>query len=291
LPVSIGHRSSPGREAIRNLAATGRKLLLAAVAALSLIVTVAVPAVAADDYPAAYRTGSVAIDASGFYTRQCVSFVAWRLGQGGLPMRGASLTGPNGQTRYFGNGANWDSAARQVGFTVDGTPTVGSVAQWHGSEDGAFRTGHVAYVAATYPDGRVLVEEYNWSAPLRYGQRVVRAPRFIHFTAAARPAPPGPPPAPPPAPAPTPPPPPQPPALAWYHTTAALNARAGPGTGYGVARVIPSGVPIGIACQTRSGSLINGSGIWDRLADGTYVTDYYTTTPAFNNFSPGISRC
>jgi hypothetical protein len=202
-------------------------------------------------------------------------------------MRGASLTGPNGQTRYFGNGGNWDSAARQVGFAVDGTPSVGSVAQWHGREEGAFTTGHVAYVAATYPDGRVLVEEYNWSAPLRYGQRVLRAPRYIHFTAPS----PAPSPAPEPAPTPTPAPPPQPPALAWYHTTAVLNARAGPGTGYGVARVLPNGTPIGIACQTRSPSLINGSGIWDRLADGTYVTDYYTTTPVFNNFSPGIPRC
>jgi surface antigen len=247
--------------------------------------------VAADDYPAAYRSGAVAIDPSGFYTRQCVSFVAWRLSQAGLPMRGASLTGPNGQTTRFGNGANWDSAARQVGFVVDGTPTVGSVAQWHGSEGGAFWTGHVAYVAATYPDGRALVQEYNWSAPLRYGQRVVRAPRYIHFTAVALPAPPPPPP--PPQPAPTPPPAPaaQPLALAWYHTTAALNVRAGPGTGYGVVRVLAYGTAIGISCQTRSASLINGSGIWDRLADGTYVTDYYTTTPAFNNFSSGIPRC
>lgn len=263
-------------------------MLFAAVAALAITVTAQVPAMAADDYPTAYRAGTVAIDATGFYTRQCVSFVAWRLSQAGLPMRGASLTGPNGQTRFFGNGGNWDTAARQVGFAVDTTPTVGSVAQWHGGEQGAFWSGHVAFVAATYPDGQVLVEEYNWSAPLRYGQRVARAPRYIHFTGASRPIPP-------PAPAPTPTPVPQPlppaPALAWYHTTAALNARTGPGTGYRVARVLPSGTAIGLACQTRSASLINGSGIWDRLADGTYVTDYYTTTPAFNNFSPGIPRC
>jgi hypothetical protein len=27
------------------------------------------------------------------------------------------------------------------------------------------------------------------------------------------------------------------------------------------------------------------------LSDGSYVTDYYTSTPAFNTFSPGLSRC
>jgi len=35
----------------------------------------------------------------------------------------------------------------------------------------------------------------------------------------------------------------------------------------------------------------NGTGIWDRLSNGTYVTDYYTTTPAFNRTSPGLSGC
>jgi hypothetical protein len=46
-----------------------------------------------------------------------------------------------------------------------------------------------------------------------------------------------------------------------------------------------------VVCQVRSTSVINGTGIWDRLSDGSYVTDYYTSTPAFNNYSPGLSRC
>jgi hypothetical protein len=27
------------------------------------------------------------------------------------------------------------------------------------------------------------------------------------------------------------------------------------------------------------------------LSDGSYITDYYTTTPAFNTFTPGIPHC
>ena len=41
----------------------------------------------------------------------------------------------------------------------------------------------------------------------------------------------------------------------------------------------------------ESHGVINGTGIWDRLSDGTYVTDYYMTTPSFNSFSPGLPRC
>jgi hypothetical protein len=54
---------------------------------------------------------------------------------------------------------------------------------------------------------------------------------------------------------------------------------------------LPAGARITIVCQVRSRSVIRGTGIWDRLSNGAYITDYYTTTPAFNSFSPGIPRC
>jgi len=43
----------------------------------------------------------------------------------------------------------------------------------------------------------------------------------------------------------------------------------------------------------RSGSSVNGSTIWDRLNSqgGGYITDYYTNTPRYNDFSPGIPGC
>jgi len=241
-----------------------------------------VAAVGEDDYP--YRGSVGRVDPWGFYTGYCTSFVAWRLSQAGLPLRGAVLSGPNGQARFFGNAGDWDRAAGQIGFVVDATPSPGSVAVWHGGEGGAWPTGHAAYVVAVAAAGQAIVEEYNWSFRFRYGSRTVRAPRYIHFR-----------PAPPPPPVLTPPPPPPPSPAPWpareYRVTTYLRARTGPGTSFGIVRVIPAGGAIWVACQARSASLVSGSGIWDRLTDGTWVTDYYTTTPAYNDFSPGLARC
>lgn len=50
-----------------------------------------------------------------------------------------------------------------------------------------------------------------------------------------------------------------------------------------------------ITCQTRGGRVPasgpGGSKIWDKLADGNYVTDYYVKTPGHGRFTPGIPRC
>jgi uncharacterized protein YraI len=76
-----------------------------------------------------------------------------------------------------------------------------------------------------------------------------------------------------------------------YFTTDTVRQRSGPGTAYSTLGILQPRQRIMIVCQVRSGSVINGTAIWDRLSDGTYVTDYYTTTPAFNRFSPGVSHC
>jgi hypothetical protein len=54
--------------------------------------------------------------------------------------------------------------------------------------------------------------------------------------------------------------------------------------------MLATGTAVQVACQTR-GSSVLGSTVWDRLANGNYVTDYYVDTPAFNAFSPGIPVC
>jgi len=74
---------------------------------------------------------------------------------------------------------------------------------------------------------------------------------------------------------------------------AGLRERTGATTTSSIIRTLPEGQAIVITCQVRSSSAVNGSYIWDRLSDGTngFVTDYYTTTPVFNGFSPGIPRC
>jgi len=261
-----------------------RTALSASLGALILFVgaqEISSAAIGTDDYP--YRGTVGLVDPWGFYTGYCTSFVAWRLSQAGVNFRHATLTGPNGQSRFFGNAGDWDQAARGAGFTVDARPTPGSVGIWHGGEWGAWPGGHAAYVVAVDAAGHATVEEYNWGVRFGYGMRTTQAPRYIHFTG--------------PAPTPSVQPPatlaPQPPASSFrvFRVTSAVRARTGPGTMFAVVRVIPNGATIQVACQVRSGSIINGSGIWDRLTDGTYVTDFYTTTPAFNDFSPGIARC
>ena len=253
-------------------AVMGATVLLLGVPALS------VSAAGVDDYP--YRGTVNKLDPWGFYTGYCTSFTAFRLSQEGVGLHGASLQGPNGKTAFFGNGGSWDAAAASIGYVVDSHPTVGSVAVWHGGEGGAWWGGHVAYVMAVDATGNAIVEEYNWSNYLRYGQRTVRAPRYIHFsTIAVRPVS---------LPVPTPP---AQPAGHPYFTTDTVRQRSGPGTGYSTLGILQPRQRIMIVCQVRSGSVINGTAIWDRLSDGTYVTDYYTTTPAFNRFSPGLSHC
>lgn len=252
--------------------------LMGATVLLFAIPGVTVSAAGTDDYP--YRGAPNRLDPWGFYTGYCTSFVAFRLSQEGITFHGASLTGPNGRTAFFGNGGTWDAAAASIGYVVDSHPTVGSVAVWHGGEDGAWSGGHVGYVMAVDGAGNATVEEYNWSNYLRYGQRTTQAHRYIHFvaTTTVRPI------------SYTPPAPPKP-AGHPFRTTEYVRERSGPSTTYRTRGILPPGAQIMIVCQVRSSSLVRGTGIWDRLSDGSYVTDYYTTTPAYNTFTPGIPHC
>jgi len=258
-----------------------RKALSAVMGATVLVLAVpalSVSAAGVDDYP--YRGTVNKLDPWGFYTGYCTSFAAFRLSQEGIRLHGASVQGPNGKTAFFGNGGTWDAAAASIGYVVDSRPSVGSIAVWHGGEDGAWWGGHVAYVMAVDAAGNAIVEEYNWSNYLRYGQRTVRAHRYIHFVGAAvrpvaLPVPPNP----------------ARPSGHWFSTTDAVRQRSGPGTTYRTLGILPPATRILIVCQVRSGSVVNGTAVWDRLSDGSYVTDYYTTTPAFNRFSPGLAGC
>src|SRR2546430_4758670 len=227
-----------------------RKALSALMGATVLLLGIpalTVSAAGIDDYP--YRGTSNLLDRWGFYTGYCTSFAAFRLSQEGVVLHGATLQGPNGKSAFFGNGATWDAAAASIGYVVDAHPTVGSVAVWHGGEDGAWSGGHVAYVMAVDAAGNATVEEYNWSNYLRYGQRTTRAPRYIHFvgSAAVRPIS-----LPKPAPA--------QPVGHPYRTTDFVRQRSGPGTGYRTVGVLPAGQRIMIVWQVRSGRVIRGIG-------------------------------
>lgn len=90
-------------------------------------------------------------------------------------------------------------------------------------------------------------------------------------------------------------------AVTGYHVvvgSAGLNARSGPGTGFPVVgTTIANGQPIDISCQTK-GTLVGvglpgtPTDVWDKLADGRYITDYYTSTPGVGgSYTPGIPQC
>ncbi|MFG2814221.1 SH3 domain-containing protein [Streptomyces sp. NPDC048410] len=62
---------------------------------------------------------------------------------------------------------------------------------------------------------------------------------------------------------------------------AALNVRSGPGTGYGIIRVLPAGSSVTIYCQTP-GTTVTGpygtSKIWDNIGADEFVSDAYVHT-------------
>ena len=78
-----------------------------------------------------------------------------------------------------------------------------------------------------------------------------------------------------------------------YHIVNApdgVNARKGPGTSFPLVHSIANNSPINITCQVQ-GQVVNGTNIWNQLADGTFVSDFYCDTPYFDKFSPPIPMC
>ncbi|HFI0632842.1 TPA: SH3 domain-containing protein [Streptococcus suis] len=115
-----------------------------------------------DDYP--YRIGWQ-VDPWGYYTRQCTSFVAFRLNK----VNGFTVAAS------YGNADQWGYRARQNGYRVDMNPTLGSVAWWN--------TMHVAWVTAVDGD-RVEIEEYNFNYTTNYNRRWIpknSVSGYIHF--------------------------------------------------------------------------------------------------------------
>lgn len=125
-----------------------------------------------DDYPAAWRNNPNTVDSWGYYTGNCTLFVANRLHN----------VNHFEVPRAMGNGAQWGAVARSLGYRVDNTPAVGSVAYY---TDGVY--GHVAWVAEIV-GGNIVVEEYNWirNGKMDYTyhpqtQSISKPTGFIHF--------------------------------------------------------------------------------------------------------------
>jgi surface antigen len=120
------------------------------------------PHQAGDDYP--WPSAGNTLSPLGYYYRQCVDFVAWRLnrdaGVTSAPWKWtwSNLT-PNG-----GDASQWKAAWEAHGWVTSATPVVGSVAWFTGN--------HVAYVKSI--DGpNVVIEEYNGVSSRSYAIRTI----------------------------------------------------------------------------------------------------------------------
>jgi surface antigen len=130
-----------------------------------------------DDYPwfaELSRNQGGGLSPLGYYYRECVDFVAWRLnrdaGTTSAPYRWTwSTLTPNG-----GDGHQWKAAWLAHGWPTGSTPVPGSVA-WFGDN-------HVGYVNGILDNGQVLIEEYNY-VPHAYGTRVINANQAYYLYA------------------------------------------------------------------------------------------------------------
>jgi len=88
-----------------------------------------------------------AIDPWGMYTRECVSYTAFKVNQayGNMPYWGG-----------IGNANMWDDNARRIGIPIGTTPKPGSVAVANGGY-----YGHVAWVEKVNGDGTINISHFN----------------------------------------------------------------------------------------------------------------------------------
>jgi uncharacterized protein YraI len=69
-----------------------------------------------------------------------------------------------------------------------------------------------------------------------------------------------------------------------------LNARSGPSASSPVVRAYQRGSTLRVVCQAP-GSAVGTTSVWDKLTDGSYVTDYYVSTPSSSGYSAPLPRC
>jgi uncharacterized protein YraI len=77
-----------------------------------------------------------------------------------------------------------------------------------------------------------------------------------------------------------------------YQVTGAsiVQARSGPARSYRLVRSYAAGSALTLSCQAP-GQRIGSTSVWDKLADGSYVTDYYVSTPSNTGYSVPLPRC
>ncbi|MGN6679956.1 MAG: glycoside hydrolase domain-containing protein [Streptosporangiaceae bacterium] len=75
-----------------------------------------------------------------------------------------------------------------------------------------------------------------------------------------------------------------------YQATAVVRARSGPGPSYPLVKQYPNGASLAVVCQTP-GPSVGTTTVWDKLNNGSYVTDNYVSTPSKVGYSAPVTRC
>ena len=75
-----------------------------------------------------------------------------------------------------------------------------------------------------------------------------------------------------------------------YRSTTSLNARSAPSTSAPVVTTYASGATLRVVCQTP-GTTVGSTSVWDKLSNGSYLTDAYVSTPSSTTYSRPLPRC
>ena len=122
-------------------------------------------------YPAVWANAPLDayVDPWGLYTRECVSYVAWKIHSTGryVPHFGGA-----------GNANQWPSTAARHGISSGSTPKAGAAAVMN---IGYY--GHVMYVESVNGDGTITVSDYNfaWDGLYRYYTRSASGLTYVYF--------------------------------------------------------------------------------------------------------------
>ena len=199
-----------------------------------------------------------------------------------------------------GNAKNWISSAQRAGIPTGTAPIAGAVVVFQPGQDYSGAYGHVAYVMSVSGNA-ITISEANFNGKPPGHVRTLSA-SGLHFVyggpAGNGPGQPVPPP-------PVAPPPVSPQAVGAfphrvYHTCAngacGLKLHTAPSLSSQTVGTLQDGAEVDITCQTVGDSVSGSDGssslVWDQLADGNYVADYYVDTPGSSGaFSSPIPRC
>ena len=75
-----------------------------------------------------------------------------------------------------------------------------------------------------------------------------------------------------------------------YTVIGTTHTRTDPRVSGAAHATLTNGSPVAVLCQTSGGSW-KGTKIWDKLADGNYISDHYVNTASETGYSSGVPRC